>query len=74
MPIFEYHCKQCEHQFEKLVFGQECPECPECNSSDVCKLMSACGFVTKGAGGQTVSASSSSCGGCTASSCAGCGP
>ena len=75
MPIFEYHCKKCGHQFEKLVIGQECPACPECESADVCKLMSTCGFVSKGEGGQTVRASSSSpsCGGCTASSCAGCG-
>ena len=51
----------------------ETPNCPDCNSSKVCKLMSACGFVSKDAGGQTSSSSSSSCGGCTAGSCAGCG-
>jgi hypothetical protein len=36
--------------------------------------MSACGFVSKGGGGQTVkqTAGASSCGGCHASSCAGC--
>jgi putative FmdB family regulatory protein len=75
MPIFEYCCQHCSHQFEKLVFGKETPECPECNSADVCKLMSTCGFVSKSSGGQTVgsSAASSSCGGCSASSCAGCG-
>lgn len=73
MPIYEYQCKGCGHQFEALVFGQEAPACPDCDSAKVCKLMSTCGFVSKGAGGQTVSSSSSSCGGCQASSCSGCG-
>ncbi|MEJ2154839.1 MAG: zinc ribbon domain-containing protein [Desulfobacteraceae bacterium] len=73
MPIFEYQCEGCGCQFEKLVFGSETPNCPDCNSSKVCKLMSTCGFVSKGAGGQTTGTSSSSCGGCTAGSCAGCG-
>ena len=74
MPIFEYQCKGCGCQFECLVFGKEKPACPSCESTKVSKLMSACGFVSKGAGGQTVSASASnSCGGCKASSCAGCG-
>ncbi len=75
MPIFEYQCKGCGLEFEKLVFGQETPACPDCDSTKVCKLMSTCGFVSKGAGGETVgtSAASSACGGCTAGSCAGCG-
>lgn len=75
MPIYEYHCEKCGKDFEYLVFGQDQPRCPDCESRKVCKLMSTCGFVSKGAGGQTVSqsASSSSCGGCSASSCAGCG-
>ena len=74
MPIFEYRCEQCGHEFESLVFGQETPDCPACESHTVCKLMSTCGFVSKSAGGQTVSssASGSSCGSCSAGSCAGC--
>jgi putative FmdB family regulatory protein len=74
MPIFEYQCQGCGCQFERLVFGQETPACPDCKSTKVCKLMSACGFVSKGAGGQTVgSSASSSCSGCKASSCSSCG-
>lgn len=74
MPIYEYRCEKCGHEFEQLVLGRECPECPTCQSEQVCRLMSSCGFVSKGAGGQTVSASAgSSCGGCAATSCAGCG-
>lgn len=73
MPIFEYHCNGCGVDFERLVFGGETPTCPNCDSPEVNKLMSACGFLSKGSGGQTVSSSSSSCGGCKATSCAGCG-
>ena len=75
MPIYEYQCKKCGHEFEQLVIGQDCPACPKCESKEVCRLMSCCGFVSKGAGGQTItsSASASSCSGCSASSCAGCG-
>ena len=76
MPIYEYHCKECGHNFEYLVMGGSEPDqCPSCNDTKVCRLMSACGFISKGSGGETVSTSAgaSSCGGCTASSCAGCG-
>ena len=73
MPIFEYHCESCNQDFECLVFGNEKPDCPKCQSPKVCRLMSACAFVSKGSGGQTVSKSaSSSCSGCSASSCSGC--
>jgi putative FmdB family regulatory protein len=74
MPIYEYQCEKCGHEFESLVFGSEKPACPACESARVTRLMSCCGFVSKSAGGQTVSSSAgSSCGGCSASSCAGCG-
>ncbi|MDM8524662.1 zinc ribbon domain-containing protein [Desulfococcaceae bacterium HSG8] len=75
MPIYEYHCDKCDHNFEYLVFGSDEPECPECKSGGVHKLMSACGFVSKGSGGQTVSraAADSSCSGCSATSCTSCG-
>ena len=74
MPIYEYHCEKCGENFECLIIGSDKPECSNCASKKVTKLMSACGFVSKGAGGQTVSTSAgSSCGGCSATSCAGCG-
>ena len=71
MPIYEYQCEKCGNEFESLVFGNEKPACPACESRQVTRLMSCCGFVSKSAGGQTVSSSAgSSCGGCSASSCA----
>ncbi|VFQ43084.1 FmdB family zinc ribbon protein [Desulfoluna butyratoxydans] len=76
MPIYEYKCGACSHEFEYLVMGGKDPEsCPKCGDKNVAKLMSRCGFVSKGAGGEisSSSASGSSCTGCTATSCAGCG-
>ncbi len=77
MPIYEYRCQECKKDFEYLVFrNQEPEECTACGSPKVSRLMSACGFVCKGGGGETVSSSASvgsSCGGCSASSCGGCG-
>ena len=31
MPLYEYSCKACEHQFETLVRNGEAPECPACH-------------------------------------------
>ena len=74
MPIYEYCCQDCNEEFETLVFGDEKPDCPSCSSGNVCRQMSVCGFLSKGSGGETVSKSAgSACGGCVASSCAGCG-
>ncbi|MCW7752475.1 zinc ribbon domain-containing protein [Desulfobotulus sp. H1] len=79
MPIYEYHCQSCSRKFESLVMKRdETPGCPYCNSENAQRLMSACGFVSKGTGtgGEptvTRSAATSGCSGCSASSCAGCG-
>jgi putative FmdB family regulatory protein len=32
MPIYEYICKQCHHQFEALLYGKEKAECPRCHA------------------------------------------
>ena len=75
MPIYEFHCPDCNCDFEYLVMGSDRPSCPGCHSKAVKRLMSACGFVSKGSGGATekTAASSSGCSSCSASSCAGCG-
>ena len=76
MPIYEYGCQKCGHEFEELVFGDDNPQCPECGSSDVQKLMSKCCHT----GGECCSydagaSSSSSCGcaGCAGGNCSSCG-
>lgn len=40
MPIFEYKCRKCSHEFEKLVRNDDLPPCPTCQDADVEKLLS----------------------------------
>jgi putative FmdB family regulatory protein len=50
MPIFEYHCRGCGHEFEALVLPQApAPAaCPECNSTELERLTSAAAVSTDG--------------------------
>ena len=40
MPIYEYSCRNCSHQFEALVRRATVPSCPECQSADLERLLS----------------------------------
>jgi putative FmdB family regulatory protein len=71
MPVYEYRCIGCGHQFEKLLFSQRATVCcPGCGQADVVRRPSV--FGMSGVEKQT-SSSSASCSSCSASSCAGCG-
>ena len=52
MPIYEYKCSKCEHQFEVIQRFSDNPIeiCPECNQKSVNKLVSAPSFRLKGGG------------------------
>ena len=52
MPIYEYKCSKCEHQFEVIQRFSDNPveSCPECNEKQVKKLVSAPSFRLKGGG------------------------
>ena len=52
MPIYEYKCSKCEHQFEVIQRFSDNPveSCPECNEKSVKKLVSAPSFRLKGGG------------------------
>lgn len=71
MPIYEYHCDNCDMDFETLVLGGEPPECPKCKTREVKRLMS--GFAVKCEGGFSPSGGGSSCGSCSSSNCSSCG-
>jgi putative FmdB family regulatory protein len=60
VPLYEYECRKCGHQFEALVIGVRKPACPKCKSSDLEKRVSAVGFA--GAGGWSGGGSSGGCG------------
>lgn len=40
MPLYEFHCDQCEQDFEQLMRANEKPECPDCGTHKVEKLIS----------------------------------
>jgi putative FmdB family regulatory protein len=40
MPIFEYRCQSCGHQFEHITRGDARPSCPECHGDQLEKMLS----------------------------------
>ena len=52
MPIYEYECQACGHQYEALQKMSDDPlvDCPECKKPELKKLISAAGFRLKGGG------------------------
>jgi putative FmdB family regulatory protein len=47
MPLFDFSCRECGHQFEAFVRKQE-PACPKCKSGDLERLMSLPAVRTEG--------------------------
>lgn len=45
MPIYEYACEDCGHEFEALVRSDSTPECPKCQSTQLEKQLSVPGAV-----------------------------
>ena len=69
MPMFEYRCTRCGHEFEELVFGDETPVCPACRAEATEKLISKpCRHCEGGSLGDFGAPSAPSSGG----GCAGC--
>ncbi|MCZ6870277.1 MAG: zinc ribbon domain-containing protein [Gammaproteobacteria bacterium] len=52
MPIYEYQCESCAHQFETMQKLSEAvlTDCPECGESALKKLVSRVSFRLKGSG------------------------
>lgn len=52
MPIYEYRCPDCQHQFEVIQKMSDDPVtvCPECGKQQVKKMISQSSFVLKGGG------------------------
>jgi putative FmdB family regulatory protein len=40
MPIYEYACRACGHEFETLVRASETPDCAACGSAELDKKLS----------------------------------
>jgi putative FmdB family regulatory protein len=43
VPLYEYVCEGCAHQFEALVFSGDRVECPQCKSEKLQRQVSVPG-------------------------------
>ncbi|MDD3553965.1 MAG: zinc ribbon domain-containing protein [Deltaproteobacteria bacterium] len=77
MPIYEFHCNDCNAEFESLVrMSDPSAVCPVCGSKNVQKKMSVCAFKAGDGPGNFVGTgkrASSGCSGCSSSNCSSCG-
>jgi putative FmdB family regulatory protein len=65
MPIFEYVCKECNHEFEAIVYGSQKADCPKCHGKKLTTQLSVFAVSSKGAsstGSEAVNAGP--CGSC----------
>ncbi|MGA7218288.1 MAG: zinc ribbon domain-containing protein [Candidatus Sulfotelmatobacter sp.] len=62
MPIFEYICQECRHEFEALVFGRDKAICPKCQSKKLSPQLSV--FAMSAKGSSPMPASTGACGSC----------
>jgi putative FmdB family regulatory protein len=65
MPIFEYVCQQCHHEFEAIVLGTQKAACPKCESKRLSQQLSS--FAVRGEKSHESAASagpSGPCGSC----------
>ena len=50
MPIYEYRCNACNHEFEELVRSdRQKVQCPSCGSARIARRPSVFGAVVAGA-------------------------
>jgi len=62
MPIFEYACADCGHEFEALVRGGSTPDCPTCHSTHLEKKLSV--FATSASSSDAPAYAAGPCGSC----------
>lgn len=56
MPIFEYVCKDCSHEFEAIVYGNQKAECPKCQSKKLEPQLSVFAVSAKGSSSSNMAA------------------
>jgi putative FmdB family regulatory protein len=64
MPIFEYICRECQNEFEALIFGQQKAECPKCQSKQLEPQLSVFAVSTKSGSASPMPRSAGPCGSC----------
>lgn len=76
MPLYEYRCEECGQPFAErrtMDLRDSGVVCPACAATKVVRLVSSFAAFSHSAGESVHSLNTSSCGGCSQSSCAGCG-
>ena len=49
MPMYEYRCKECGHEFTEVHgIDEPLPDCPECEAEDVQRLITSAPTIAKG--------------------------
>jgi putative FmdB family regulatory protein len=61
VPLYEYVCRACAHQFEELVSGGVTPCCPRCRADGVQRILSV---VSIGRTGERAAPAPGPCGTC----------
>ena len=64
MPLYEYACRECAHQFEVLVRGSETPECPVCHATALERKLSRFAAHTSGSAKASAASAVGPCGAC----------
>jgi putative FmdB family regulatory protein len=64
MPLFEYACRSCDHQFEALVRASEAPECPSCHGTELERRLSVFAAHTNGPSSADSAPTMGACGHC----------
>ena len=64
MPLYEYACKQCKHEFEALVRGATTPECPACHGQELERRLSVFAAHTAWSTTPQYTAAPGACGTC----------
>jgi putative FmdB family regulatory protein len=65
MPIFEYVCEDCNHEFEAIVYGSQKANCPKCHGKKLATQLSVFAVSSKAASGARSEAPSAGpCGSC----------
>ena len=47
MPLYDFRCRSCGDEFERLVRQQETIECPSCRGQDLERLLSTFALSTE---------------------------
>ncbi|MGE5606114.1 MAG: FmdB family zinc ribbon protein [Bacteroidota bacterium] len=72
MPLYEFKCHGCGHEFEELCpLGSTSWPCPQCHSLNTIRKISKFSAKSTGENG-TQTIAGKKCGSCHGSSCSGC--